>query len=174
MNPNFSLIVLRKSSRRTGKINYADLVNGIVSHKSKWRVLLDSHQFLPDKFERLNGKDLTMEWLRGTGFKYPVIVKRDEDGTTDGLDMKMPSKTLTVDDVRDAVGSETPVEVIDVATQSELYDWNMGSWADYFKAEHKERVYNVISLEITGTPLADQVKRPKVVRFVISVGAGSS
>ncbi|KAF9113550.1 JmjC domain-containing histone demethylation protein 1 [Mortierella sp. AM989] len=156
--------LLRKSSRRTGKINYADLVNGIVSHKSKWRVLLDSHQFLPDKFERLNGKDLTMEWLRGTGFKYPVIVKRDEDGTTDGLDMKMPSKTLTVDDVRDAVGSETPVEVIDVATQSELYDWNMGSWADYFKAEHKERVYNVISLEITGTPLADQVKRPKVVR----------
>ncbi|KAF9997154.1 JmjC domain-containing histone demethylation protein 1 [Entomortierella chlamydospora] len=155
---------LRKSSRRTGKINYADLVNGIVSHASKWRVLLESHQFLPDKFERLEGKDMTTEWLRTTGFKYPVVVKKDQDGTTNGLDMKMPSVGLTVDDVRDAVGPETPVEVIDVATQSELPDWNMASWADYFKAEDKERVYNVISLEISGTPLADQVQRPKVVR----------
>ncbi|KAG0366957.1 hypothetical protein BC939DRAFT_493203 [Gamsiella multidivaricata] len=156
--------LLRKSSRRTGKINYADLVNGIVSHQDKWRVLLDSHQFLPDKFPRVAGKDLTMNWLRSTGFKTPVIVKQDPDRTTDGLDMKMPPITLSVDDVRDAVGAETPVEVIDVATQAELLDWNMGAWADYFKMEHKERVYNVISLEITGTPLAEQVQRPRVVR----------
>ncbi|KAF8970746.1 JmjC domain-containing histone demethylation protein 1 [Entomortierella lignicola] len=156
--------LLRKSSRRTGKINYADLVNGIVSHTDKWRVLLESHQFLPDKFERLDGKNVTTEWLRNTGFKCPVIINLDQNGTTDSLDMKMPSRNLTVDDVRDAVGAETPVEVIDVATQSELPDWNMGLWAEYFKAEHKERVYNVISLEISGTPLANQVQRPKVVR----------
>ncbi|KAF9438462.1 JmjC domain-containing histone demethylation protein 1 [Entomortierella beljakovae] len=156
--------LLRKSSRRTGKINYADLVNGIVSHQSKWRVLLDSHQFLPDKFERLNGNNLTLEWLRNTGFRNPVIVNRDHDGTTDGLDMKMPPAKLTVDDIRDFVGPETPVEVIDVATQSELSDWNLGSWADYFKSDHKDRVYNVISLEITGTSLAEHIQRPKVVR----------
>ncbi|KAF9177742.1 JmjC domain-containing histone demethylation protein 1 [Haplosporangium sp. Z 767] len=156
--------LLRKSSRRSAKINYADLVNGIVSHQSKWRILLESHQFLPDKFERLQGKDLTMEWMRETGFKTPVIVKRDMDGTTQGLDMKMPPNTFTVDDVRDAVGGETEVEVMDVASQSELLDWNMESWAEYFMSEHKERVYNVISLEISGTPLADQVQRPKVVR----------
>ncbi|KAI1315004.1 JmjC domain-containing histone demethylation protein 1 [Mortierella claussenii] len=156
--------LLRKSSRRTGKINYADLVNGIVSHHSKWRVLIESHQFLPDKFERIEGKDLTLEWLRATGFKSPVIVKRDQDGGTSGLDMKMPDPSLTVSDVRDAVGADTPVEVIDVATQSELVDWNLGAWADYFQMEPKERVYNVISLEITGTSLAEQVRRPKVVR----------
>jgi hypothetical protein len=121
--------------------------------------------FQSDKFERVQGKDLTLDWLRVTGFKEPVIVKRDKDGTTDGLDMKMPEATLTVDDVRDFVGSDTPVEVIDVATQSEQADWNMASWADYFKAEPKERVYNVISLEITDTPLADKVQRPKVVRY---------
>ncbi|OAQ25550.1 Clavaminate synthase-like protein [Linnemannia elongata AG-77] len=156
--------VLRKSSRRQGRINYADLVNGIVSHQSKWRVVLDSHQFQADKFERIQGEDLTLDWLRATGFKEPVIVKRDKDGTTDGLSMKMPEATLTVDDVRDYVGADTPVEVIDVATQSEQADWNMASWADYFKTEPKDRVYNVISLEITGTPLADKVQRPKVVR----------
>ncbi|KAK3831954.1 MAG: hypothetical protein J3R72DRAFT_373090, partial [Linnemannia gamsii] len=156
--------ILRKSSRRQGRINYADLVNGIVSHQSKWRVLLESHQFQPDKFERIQGKDLTVDWLRVTGFREPIIVKQDEDGTTDGLDMKMPEATLTVDDVRDLVGADTSVEVIDVATQSEQVDWNMGSWADYFKTEPKDRVYNVISLEITGTPLADKVRRPKVVR----------
>lgn len=78
--------------------------------------------------------------------------------------MKMPPSSMTVDDVRDSVGPETLVEVMDVATQSELLDWNMKDWADYFKTEPKERVYNVISLEITGTPLADQVQRPKIVR----------
>jgi len=128
--------------------------------------LLDSHQFLPDKFERIQGKDLTLDRLRTNGFKEPLIVKRDSDGTTDGLDMKMPEDTLTVDNVRDLVGPETSVEVIDVATQSEQLDWNLASWADYFKAEPKDRVYNVISLEITDTPLADKVQRPKVVRFV--------
>ncbi|KAG0006982.1 JmjC domain-containing histone demethylation protein 1 [Modicella reniformis] len=148
----------------TWKINYADLVNGIVSHHSKWRVLLDSHQFLPDKFDRVESKDLTLEWLRSTGFRSPLVVKRSQNGVMEGLDMTMPPRTLTVDDVRDAVGAETSVEVIDVATQSEMSDWDMGAWADYFKTEPKERVYNVISLEISGTPLADQVQRPKVVR----------
>ncbi|KAF9290024.1 JmjC domain-containing histone demethylation protein 1 [Mortierella alpina] len=186
-------VVLRKSSRKQGKINYADLVNGIVSHQSKWRVLLDSHQFLPDKFDRVQGKDVTVDWMRATGFKTPVIVKGDQTNTKssserntkrngtdedkeadtgavaeetslEGLEMEMPPKTLTVDDVRDAVGEDTAVEVIDVATQSELPDWNMGLWADYFKTEPKERVYNVISLEISGTPLADKVQRPRVVR----------
>ncbi|KAF9560235.1 JmjC domain-containing histone demethylation protein 1 [Mortierella alpina] len=185
--------LLRKSSRKQGKINYADLVNGIVSHQSKWRVLLDSHQFLPDKFGRVQGKDVTMEWMRATGFKTPIVVKGDQTHTNsssdrmnrrngagedkeartgaaaeeeagEGLEMKMPPKTLTVDDVRDAVGEDTAVEVIDVATQSELADWNMGLWADYFKTEPKERVYNVISLEISGTPLAEKVQRPRVVR----------
>ncbi|KAG0305643.1 JmjC domain-containing histone demethylation protein 1, partial [Dissophora globulifera] len=155
---------LRKSSRRTGKINYADLVNGIVSHRSKWRVLLDSQKFLPDTFERVSGSDLTLDRLRSTGFHHPVIIKPDSDGTTDGLDMKLPTAALTVDDVRDSVGSDTPVEVIDVATQSELLDWDMGAWADYFKSEPKERVYNVISLEISGTPLGDRIRRPRVVR----------
>lgn len=125
---------------------------------------LDAYQFMPDKFERVAGKDVTMQWLRTTGFKSPVVIPKDSDGTTNGLGMKMPPSTLTVDDVRDAVGPETPVEVIDVATQSEQANWNMSSWAEYFRTEPKERVYNVISLEITGTPLADRVTRPTIVR----------
>lgn len=167
--------MLRKSSRKQGKINYADLVNGVVSHQSKWRVLLESNQFMPDKFERIeNAENLTLDWLRKTGFKAPIVVPSGAPSTVkgehthatslEGLDMKMPPSTLTVDDVRDLVGPETPVEVMDVATQSELLDWNMRDWADYFKTEPKERVYNVISLEITGTALAKQVQRPRIVR----------
>ncbi|KAF9905670.1 JmjC domain-containing histone demethylation protein 1 [Lobosporangium transversale] len=159
--------LLRKSSRRTGKINYADLVNGVVSHNSKWRVLLDSHQFLPDKFERVQGRDLTLDRLRVTGFRSPIIVKQSMDSNdkiNEDLDMKMPPSTLTIDDICNAVGVDTPVEVIDVATQSEQADWTMGSWAEYFGAERHERVYNVISLEISGTPLGEQIKRPAVVR----------
>jgi F-box/leucine-rich repeat protein 10/11 len=178
--------VLRKSSRRQGKINYADLVNGVVSHQSKWRVLLESTHFLSDKFERIErAEDLTLDRLRKSGFKAPIIVParppsqpfggahvvgesgndaHHSRGSMNGLDMRMPPSSLSVDDVRDAVGPETLVEVMDVATQSELLGWNLRDWADYFKTEPKERVYNVISLEITGTPLAKQIQRPRIVR----------
>ncbi|KAF9969433.1 JmjC domain-containing histone demethylation protein 1 [Actinomortierella ambigua] len=159
---------VRKSSRKTGRVNYADLQNGHVNTESKWKVILDSQRYLPDKFERIQGNQVTLERLRATGFTSPLIIKKgDQDYSSvdrNGLEMQMPPSTYTVADVRDAVGKDTPVEVIDVATQSEVPGYDMERWADYFGSEHKERIYNVISLEISDTDLADQVVRPRIVR----------
>jgi F-box/leucine-rich repeat protein 10/11 len=54
----------------------------------------------------------------------------------------------------------------DVATQSASPGWNLGKWADYIELEPeaREKIYNVISLEVTGTKVGDLVLPPKLVR----------
>jgi len=80
--------------------------------------------------------------------------------------MKMPEKEFSVKDVVDCVGAETPVEVIDVATQSTSPGWTLGKWAEYYMLEpaSREKILNVISLEISDTPLAQTISPPRVVR----------
>ncbi|KAJ1907767.1 JmjC domain-containing histone demethylation protein 1 [Tieghemiomyces parasiticus] len=83
-----------------------------------------------------------------------------------GLDQRMPPATLTVDDVARLVGPDREVDVIDVVNQGQLDGWNLTQWAEYFRTRTREdRILNVISLEFSDTPpLADQVRRPRVVR----------
>lgn len=40
----------------------------------------------------------------------------------------------------------------------------MGRWADYYELERRDRIRNVISLEISGTDFAKDIERPKLVR----------
>jgi hypothetical protein len=56
----------------------------------------------------------------------------------------------------------------DVATQSNLPGWTLGKWADYFNtpADKRDKIRNVISLEISGTPLADRILPPRLVREI--------
>ena len=54
----------------------------------------------------------------------------------------------------------------DVATQSSA-QWKLQKWADYVNSDSPSgKIYNVISLEITGTKLGDQVTPPAFVREV--------
>ncbi|KAI7902568.1 uncharacterized protein BX663DRAFT_62169 [Cokeromyces recurvatus] len=81
--------------------------------------------------------------------------------------MKMPSSDITVHDIAGLVGGyDVHVDVIDVELQSEITDWTMRHWADYFDThpDKRNRILNVISLEISGTKLAKQIKRPRIVR----------
>lgn len=54
----------------------------------------------------------------------------------------------------------------DVATQSNSPGWTLGKWAEYYNKEPsaRDKVRNVISLEISGTLLADRVLPPRLVR----------
>ena len=62
-------------------------------------------------FKRMRGADLGLEWLEtdDTAMLEPVVVESPE-----GLGMKMPPKHLTVDDIAQLVGVDTPVEVIGI------------------------------------------------------------
>lgn len=53
-----------------------------------------------------------------------------------------------------------------MASQSTSPGWNLGKWSDYVALEpsQREKILNVISLEISGTSLADKILPPKIVR----------
>lgn len=56
--------------------------------------------------------------------------------------------------------------MVDVATQSNSPGWTVGKWAEYFNtpASERDKIRNVISLEISATTLADQILPPRLVR----------
>lgn len=85
----------------------------------------------------------------------------------DLLGMVIP-EGLTVRDVANLYGLEEHVEVIDVKSQQgETKRWNLRKWADYYYDKSSDKaVRNVISLEISHSPLGDMIQRPKIVRDI--------
>ncbi|RAK75148.1 [Histone H3]-lysine-36 demethylase [Aspergillus fijiensis CBS 313.89] len=82
----------------------------------------------------------------------------------DQLDMVIP-QGLTVRQVAELYGPEERVEVIDVKSQQgEDKRWTMQKWADYYESTGDKVVRNVISLEVSQSPLGRLIRRPKVVR----------
>ncbi|CAO3629596.1 unnamed protein product [Cunninghamella blakesleeana] len=91
--------------------------------------------------------------------KEPLVILDSQ-----GLDMNMPPKETTVADIAKLIGEEQSIEVIDVATQSDVPGWTLGKWAQYYHSPNRDRIRNVISLEISGTEFAKNITRPKLVR----------
>ncbi len=62
-----------------------------------------------DSFPRMHGNELNLDWLisNETAMTEPIIVEK-----VDGLGMKMPPDNITVADVAEIVGPDTPVEVM--------------------------------------------------------------
>ncbi|XP_078741136.1 lysine-specific demethylase 2A-like [Lampetra fluviatilis] len=99
---------------------------------------------------------------RRRGLRTPLVFTK-----TDGLDMKMPGKDFSVNDVKMYVGSRRMVDVMDVTTQKGI-EMTMSQWARYYDtpAAQRGKLYNVISLEFSHTRLESLVQRPAVVEQV--------
>lgn len=107
----------RKSSRKRPQPDYASLHSGIQNSSDKWVQILQSKEVNGDPFQRINGADLTLEWLESddSALREPVVIEKP-----DGLGMKMPHKNFTVSDVATLIGEDTMVEVMGMfTTQSE-------------------------------------------------------
>lgn len=169
----------RKSKRATSKINYADqdplhasdpdrfinmaqdrqnIVDGLSSSACQFNALFSK------PFRRVKGTDLAMSWLLEdeSAMTEPILI--DDDDALRSLGMKMPSPTITIRQISNIVGPDTPVEVIDVASQSELSRWTLDQWATYYEDPKRDKVRNVISLEVTETTLGDSIEIPRIVR----------
>ena len=110
------------------------------------------------------GAALTLPWLRAHGLREPVLVLSRR-----GLGLRVPPPAFTVCDVARACGEAWPIEVLDVAAQSEVPgSWTLGDWARFYHTpvEKRRRVLNVITLEFSGTPLARLVRAPRFVRSI--------
>jgi len=171
----------RKSSRKRTQRDYANLNSGLGSDSNRWIRMLETKEIKKDLFKRFKGSELE-EWLErdDNALLEPIVIENPE-----GLGMTMPPNTLTVEDVAEMIGEGTPVEVIgdifvfntsllayilitsvDVASQSTSPGWDLGKWATYFDLEpsKRDKILNVISLEISGTKLSDMILPPKIVR----------
>ncbi|KZT66856.1 Clavaminate synthase-like protein [Daedalea quercina L-15889] len=154
----------RKSARKKTQRDYAGLHSvGAEGGPGKWLRILEGKKISGDPFRRMKGSEVGEEWLESDegAMREPVVIE-----SPDGLGMKMPPKSFTVGEVAEVIGEDFPVEVIDVATQSNVPGWTLGKWAEYYAQEPsaRDKVRNVISLEISGTELADRVLPPRLVR----------
>lgn len=91
---------VRKSQRERVRLNYADLNNGKTADQEIWKRILNAHTFVKDPFKRYHGSQVTLELLRKTGMREPFVIE-----SPDGLDMQMPSQSITVNDIADAIGT---------------------------------------------------------------------
>ncbi|OUM52673.1 hypothetical protein BVG19_g1879 [[Candida] boidinii] len=111
--------------------------------------------------------------IERTALKCPILIPQvNETGNKNcktrdyySMAMKFPYG-LTVSEVTRQIGEDTPVEVMDVLTQNNLHNWNLGKWRDYYNKPDldRDRIRNVISLEVSGTDFGDKIELPKFVR----------
>lgn len=155
----------RKSSRPHSYVDYVSLDQGDVAMADKhaYTSMIENKSFTKDTFKRIRGSELTKEWAENEGFNEPILIPAGWD--YDGLEMVIP-KDLTVQKVLEVLGPHEKIEVIDVPLQKEISGWSLGEWVEYYEKppEQRDRVRNVISLEISLSNLAKCIVRPKFVR----------
>ncbi|PRP79815.1 histone lysine demethylase PHF8-like [Planoprotostelium fungivorum] len=161
----------RRSERKRKVHNYSVLDDGELSEKKKVKPAIDFVAFMKQKpgsisteniVQKVKGVELTRELFTENGFRVPIVTTDDVP-----VGMKLPPSDFTVDDVRDTIGPGRLLDVIEVSTQSEVMpQWNLERWATYYRQINRKEIYNVISLEFSGTPLQEKVVAPQVVRDI--------
>lgn len=124
---------------------------------------LKSARFEPAKDKyllELSGEDMNLKRVQRAGFERPILVERP-----DGLGLRVPPKSFAVRDVRDLVGSNRVIDVMDVRTQKNI-EMSMKDWCKYYECRHRDRLLNVISLEFSHTGLDELVEAPQIVKLL--------
>ncbi|KAJ2610175.1 JmjC domain-containing histone demethylation protein 1 [Coemansia sp. RSA 1365] len=156
---SYSRAAPRRSGRQHNHVDYSRLNEGQPATFNQYMLRLEAHEFTADEFDHLeDGHTVTAEWLRNRDSNDPFLVEKSQ-----GLGLAMPGSATTVSEIVELIGRDTAVSVMDVLTQEELKGWTVGDWAAYFESSDRQRVLNVISLEVSGTALDRRVKRPSVV-----------
>ncbi|KAI3353228.1 hypothetical protein L3Q82_019262 [Scortum barcoo] len=157
----------QEARRRAGtRRRYHD--DGISDEEIDGRRMFDleekvsSQRFSSDRVVRMEGKDLTYEFVQRGGLRDPIIIEKP-----DGLGIKMPDPDFSVNDVKMFVGSRRMIDVMDVTTQKGT-EMSMAQWTRYYETppSQREKLYNVISLEFSHTKLENLVKRPATVDLI--------
>lgn len=110
---------------------------------------------------RLKGNQVTVEYLTKNGFTKPILITN-----RDGLDLALPSRTITLTEISDLVGKRNSdvyssiedfdlghdrfIDIIDCEKQV-TYKMSLDEYIDYFQSFERDKIYNVLSLEISST-----------------------
>lgn len=155
----------RSSGRKKHSVDYIALDKGdLVAARDRhvYCSLFYTRSFNTSHIKDIQGENLTKEWAETTGIAEPVAIRKSD---YESLDMCVP-ENLTVRKVAEFLGEGTPLDVMDVPSQNPSDGWTLGTWTEYFETDtsKRDRIRNVISLEVSGTALGKAVKRPKFVR----------
>eukprot|EP00731_Ephydatia_muelleri_P010636 Em0005g1222a len=106
---------------------------------------------------RHHGSELTRDYFERTAFSSPVLVEQPE-----GLGLVVPPN-ITASDIERCIGPTRELDVLDVASQTEIR-MTLMEWTEYFQSQDRKRVLNALSLEYTGTELEKLITAPTAVR----------
>lgn len=106
----------------------------------------------------LSGHEVNLKRFQRDGFDKPILVSKPE-----GLDLRVPPKSFQVRDVRDSVGPQRTIDVMDVKTQKNI-EMSLRDWCKYYESRYRDRLLNVISLEFSHTGLDEMVESPSIVK----------
>jgi len=136
-------LTLRKTNAPedgNSQIEHASEVQTGKKQGTKTKGLLNPHihEILTRDFDDLskvlrvvyNGKSLSSDAIREHGLSHPLLVQ----DTPQSLDMKVP-ENLTVREVANHVGNDTPINVMDCTgtSQEELHGWTLGKLVKHFE-----------------------------------------
>jgi len=107
---------------------------------------------------RLSGHQLTADYLLKTGFTRPILITN-----RDGLDLTLPDRTISLNEINDLVGPDRHIDIIDCEKQV-TYKMSFDDYIEYFESFERNKIYNVLSLEISNTKLGEQIVIPRIVR----------
>jgi F-box/leucine-rich repeat protein 10/11 len=177
-NGALSIVYKRSSARKRTEINYVALNDGDVLNSFKDNSNM-VHPYIrlfqewtppPPNTEQsssqgvieLKGSELTLEYALKTKMPRPVRISASD---RDGLGLHVPEFTL--DQLVRELDEDYGIEVMNVLTQ-ENEKMSISDWRDYFLQTDKprDRILNVLSLEISHIPIGANVKRPSYVEDI--------
>lgn len=161
------LVIRRMLKRSRVLIDYVALNEGnsFAVDKAVHPHINNFQNFKPDSVG-YNTSDTVTKEDRLASLGCPVYIPSCD---LEKVGMALPvvnSIDISVGFVTEQVGEDTPVEVMDVLTQQGVKPgWSMTQWRDYFEnSGSRDRIRNVISLEISEAPFGKKFHRPEMVR----------
>jgi [histone H3]-dimethyl-L-lysine9 demethylase len=114
------------------------------------------------------GSELTFEYFEKNGLECPLLIENKA-----GLGFLMPTNDeINLSQIQDIVGGEYKLGVIDVERQEE-FAMSIKELNEYFnESKPREKVYNLISFEISKTKLTETIEAPNVVHQISWVSNG--
>lgn len=174
---------LRRSGRTT-RIDYAALneshtiqQHNVHPHIQKFETFEDmssSTGSLKDYISLIedvefNDNDLC-ELIQTTKLMKPILIRGANPNVSStynskiNLTFNIPNYNIA--DLTEKIGKDHKVPVMDVMTQNNSPNWDMQKWCNYFQLdkENRNKIRNVISLEISDTDLGKETEIPKCVQ----------
>jgi len=101
------------------------------------------------------------KWILEHSLEEPVLLV----GSNEDMGISLLDRDIKLSKVAAMLGPNTPVKIIEVGQQSEITGKTFGDYAAYLeKRGPQHKVLNLISLEISNTPLTSHIEAPRFVR----------